>query len=68
MRRILAIVAATLAQAGCGSSGASTPPAPSFVAPLPDGVQDPAVLPTGTAQAVVVCSGGARGQVAIRIV
>jgi polar amino acid transport system substrate-binding protein len=51
MRRILAIVAATLALAGCGSSGASTPPAPSFVAPLPDGVQDPAVLPTGTAQA-----------------
>jgi len=51
MRKILVIVAAVLALAGCGSTGASSPSAPSFVAPLPDGVQDPAVLPTGTAQA-----------------
>jgi polar amino acid transport system substrate-binding protein len=48
---ILAVVAVTLALAGCGSG--STPPTttPPFVAPLPDGVQDPAVLPTGTSQA-----------------
>ena len=54
MRRSLAVLAVaaltlalTLALAGCGSSAGPTTPTPSFVAPLPDGVQDPAVIPTG---------------------
>lgn len=52
MRKLLVIfvvVAATMALAGCGSSDESSPTTPSFVAPLPDGVQDPAVMPTGSA-------------------
>jgi polar amino acid transport system substrate-binding protein len=48
---ILVIAAATLALAGCGDGGPPPRGTPSFVAPRPDGVQDPAVMPTGTAQA-----------------
>ena len=52
---IIVVAAATLALAGCGSSdGPSTTP-PSFVAPLPDGVQDPAVIAAGGADAAPTC-------------
>jgi polar amino acid transport system substrate-binding protein len=51
--RLLALAAAVvpvLALGACGSSGGGTPvTAPSAVPPLPDGVQDPAVLPSTSA-------------------
>lgn len=42
---LAAAVALTLAACGGGTTGAST--APSFAAPVPGGVQDPAVIPSG---------------------
>jgi polar amino acid transport system substrate-binding protein len=47
---LLAAVAAGLAPGACGSPAAVAPVvAPSAVPPRPDGVQDPAVLPSGSA-------------------
>ncbi len=46
----LALAAATALLAGCGATaGAPSAGAPSFAPPRPDGVQDPAVIPSGAA-------------------
>lgn len=52
---IVIVVALALALAGCGASEEPTTATPPFVAPLPAGVQDPAVIPTGSAVAAPTC-------------
>jgi len=54
-RLLVAGLAALLALAGCSSGGAPTP-APSFAAPRPAGVQDPAVIPSTSAGPAANCN------------